>query len=95
MAKKKCFTKVTKLRMILQNLKWYELFEMLLEMEVMMDMTNDEQISKKKKKKENLLIIQDQKNWIQKKKREKQIFQNNAIGLLKGRKWSIMHLKGN
>ena len=34
---------------------------MLLEMEVMMDMTNDEQISKKKKK-ENLLIIQDQKN---------------------------------
>ena len=36
---------------------------MLLEMEVMMDMTNDEQISKKKKKKkENLLIIQDQKN---------------------------------
>ena len=35
---------------------------MLLEMKVMMDMTNDEQISKKKKKKENLLIIQDQKN---------------------------------
>ena len=35
---------------------------MLLEMEVMVDMTNDEQNpTNKKKKKENLLIIQDQK----------------------------------
>ena len=34
---------------------------MLLEMEVMMDMTNDEQNPTNKKKKENLLIIQDQK----------------------------------